>query len=243
MAKFSSSAFSVLMADGISLLAAKVKGVTYGDESITEQTDGLGDDHEEHTPVGMSRATFTQTGALFDDATDGMHLAFRANTDPSRILSFAAFGNTIGATFTGALGALKTKYEVLVNVGALTKANAAYQIDGAIEDGVILQTHVQQTIDWTNAAVDNGAASSAGGSAFLQVSQLAGITGFVGYVEDSADGSSGWAVIGTFSNITAAPAAQRITIAGTIRRWTRFRGDATGTGTITPFVGLTRFTA
>jgi hypothetical protein len=238
--KYGSSAFAFLLADGYDLRAAKLKGVTFGDEVITEQTDGLGDSSEEHTPVGMTRATFSQTGALFDDATNGMHLALRSNTTTARILSFATQGNTIGQPFTGALGGLKTKYDVLVTIGALTKANASYSIQGALDDGVILQTHVQQTIDWTNTAVDNGASSAAGGVGYLHVSQFAGLTGFVGLIEDSADGATDWTAIVTFTNVTSAPTAQRIAIAGTVRRHIRFRGDVTGSGTITPFAGFVR---
>lgn len=240
MAKFGSSSFAFLLADGYDLRAAKVKGFTHGDESLTEQTDGLGDSNYEHTPVGMTRASLTQTGALFDDATNGMHLAFRGNSGTARIVCFAYEGNTIGQSFTGALGGLKTKYDVMVTIGALTKANAAYQIQGAFDDGVILQTHAQQTIDWTNTAVDSGASSGSGGVGYLQVSQFSGLTGFVGYIEDSADGSTDWTAIVTFSNVTSAPTAQRSAIAGTVRQHIRFRGDVTGTGTITLMAGFAR---
>lgn len=239
MAKHGSSSFGVLLASGYNLLAAKLKGFTPGYELTTEQTDGLGDSSEEHTPVGMERVTLAQTGAFFDDATNGMHLAFRGNSGTARIMSWAAFGNMIGAAFSGALGALKTKYDVLVNVGALTKANAAYLIDGVIDEGVILQTHVQQTIDWTNASVDNLASSAAGGVGYLQVSQLAGITGFVGVIEHSTDNAV-WVTLITFANVTSAPTAQRIAVAGTVNRYTRFVGDVTGAGTVTPFVGFAR---
>ncbi len=239
MAKYGSSAFSVLLADGYNLLPAKVKGVTYGYELLTEKTDGLGDSNEENSPTGMERDTLAQNGAFFDDATNGMHLAWRARKT-ARIMCWAALGNTLAATFSGALGGLTTKYDAMVTVGELTKANAEYKIDGAIEDGVILQTHTQQTIDWTNTAVDNLASSAAGGVGYLQVSQFAGITGFVGLIEDSADGSTDWQAIVTFTNVTSAPTAQRIAIAGTVRRHIRFRGDVTGTGTITPFAGFVR---
>lgn len=240
MPRFGSPSFAFLLADGYDLRAAKLKGVTTSDESLTDPTDGLGDSSDEHTPVGMTRASFSQTGGFFDDAANGIHLAFRGNAGTPRILSFAYEGNTIGQSFTGALGGLKTKYDVIVTDGKLTKANAAYRIQGALDAGVILQTHVQQTIDWTNTSVDNLASSAAGGVGYLQVSQFAGLTGFVGLIEDSADGASGWAAIVTFTNVTGAPTAQRIAIAGTVRRYLRFRGDVTGTGTITLMAGFVR---
>lgn len=239
MAKYGSPSFAFLLADGYDLRAAKLKGATSGFEHITEQTDGLGDSNEEHTPVGVTRDSFAQTGAFFDDASNGMHLALRSNSGTARILSYAFEGNTIGQPFTGALGGLKTKYDVIVTNGQLTKANAAYKIDGALDDGVILQTHAQQTIDWTNTSVDNGASSASGGVGYLQVSQFAGLTGFVGVIEHSTDNSV-WVTLITFTNVTSAPTARRVTVAGTINRYTRFRGDVTGTGTVTCMAGIVR---
>jgi hypothetical protein len=321
MSKFGSSSFSVLLADGYNLLAAKVKGVTYGYEHITEQTDGLGDGNEEHTPVGMTRATFAQNGAFFDDATNGMHLAFRGNSGTARILSWAYMGNTIGKAFVGALGGLKTKYDAQVSVGGLTKANVAYQVDGAIDEGIIVQDHVAKTADWNTKTdgdsvdytldptqrvipitsnsianptvvttpVDHGlttgdiiliadvatsdptingeqtvtvisdttfsvpvnvttggtggtfvrANSSNGGVGYQQVSALSGFSGFVGKIRDSADDTT-YADLVTFADVTAAPNAQRIEVAGVVDRYLSFDGDVTGTGSITPFAGLSR---
>lgn len=239
MAKYGSSAFAFLLASGYDLRAAKIKGVTSGYEFPTEQTDGLGDSNEEHTPVGMTRESLVQTGAFFDDATNGTHLAFRGNSGTARIMSWAYGGNTIGQPFSGVLGGLKTKYDVLVNIGALTKANAAYSIQGEIDDGVILQTHTQQTIDWTTTGVDNLASSASGGVGYLQVSQFAGITGFIGLIEHSTNNSV-WSTLVTFTNVTSAPTAQRIAVAGTVNRYLRFNGDVTGTGTITAFAGFSR---
>jgi len=239
--KYGSSAFSMFLVGGYSLLAAKLKGVRHGKESLTEQSDGLGDSTVSHTPIGMERATLVQTGAFFDDTVNGLHDAFKAAPTASRVVTWGVEGNTIGLGFNGALGAIGVKYEVLVaaGTGGLTKANATYQIDGTIEEGVILQAHQQQTIDWTNTSVDNAASSANGGSGFLEVSQFAGLTGFIGIIEHSTDNSA-WVTLITFANVTAAPAAQRITVAGTVNRYVRFRGDVTGTGTITAFAGFAR---
>lgn len=239
----SSADFSVLLLDGYNILAAKVQSFPWKRGIPQEKSDGLGDSWDEFAPTGRSVGTVTQAGAFFSTAASGIHTAMKDNAGVSRLMTFAPQGNTIGNIFVGFQGLTQVEYGVISALGKLTKADAAYQVSGRIDEGVILQTHVQQTIDWTNAGVDNAASSAFGGAAYLSVSQFAGLTGFVGYIEDSADGSTGWAVIGTFANVTAAPAAQRITIAGTIRRWTRFRGDVTGSGTITPYVGLTRFTA
>lgn len=240
MGKYGSSSFGFLLANGYDLRAAKLKGVTSGYEHITEPTDGLGDSNQEHTPVGVSQETFSQTGAFFDDATNGIHIALRGNSGSNRIVCWTFEGNTLGQPFTGAAGLLKTKYEVLNEVGGLTKANATYLIDGSVDDGAILQVHQQQTVDWTNTSVDNGASSANGGAGYLQVSQFSGITGFLGFIESSTDNLDWSTTLVSFTNVTAALTAQRIAVVGTIPRYLRFRGDVTGTGTITLMAGFAR---
>jgi hypothetical protein len=236
---YGSASFSVFLAGGLNLLAAKVKGVRHGTEIPTENTLGLGETAENHTPIGMERAVLAQEQAIFSDVTNGIHLALRAPSSTPRVVTWAYRGNTIGSGFTGMLGALVASYEVLVSLAGLHKANATYRVSGALEEGVILQPHQQQTVDWTNTSVDNGASSAAGGVGFLEVSQLAGLTGFVGVIEHSTDNSA-WSTLISFANVTAAPAAQRVEVAGTVNRYLRFRGDVTGTGTVTVFAGFAR---
>lgn len=238
----SSADFSVLLLDGYDILGAKVQSFGWKRGIPQEKTDGLGDRWDEFSPKGKSVGTVTQTGAFFTTAAAGMHAAMKAATGVSRLLALAPQGNTIGNIFVGFQGLSQVGYDVLSALGKLTKANAAYQVSGRVDEGVILQTHVQQTIDWSNASVDNAASSAFGGVGYLQVSQLAGLTGFVGVIEHSTDNAA-WVTLISFANVTAAPAAQRITVAGTVNRHVRFRGDVTGAGTITPYVGFTRFTA
>lgn len=149
MAKYGSASFAVLLADGRNLLSAKLKGFSYKPfESITEQSDGLGDSSEEHTPTGVTRATITQEGGFFDDAANAMHAAWKASAVTTRIVSWAPTSNTIGKVFAGASGGFKAFYEVLVQIAGLTKANAAYQVSGVIDEGVIVQSHTAKTVDW-----------------------------------------------------------------------------------------------
>jgi hypothetical protein len=239
MAKASSANFAVLTVDGYNLLSAKVQGFAHEIEVELEQTDGLGDSWREHTPTGMRKATLEQTGAFFDTTAAGIHDAMKDMPATERLVAWAVLGNTIGSIFSAVKGAFTSSYAVLSSVGKLTKANVKYAVTGQLDEGVILQAHQQQTIDWTNAGVDNGASSANGGVGYLQVSQLAGLTGFVGKIRHSTDNVSYFDLV-TFVNVTAAPAAQRIVVAGAVNRWLRFEGDVTGAGTITPFAGFTR---
>jgi hypothetical protein len=239
MAKFGSASFSVFMIGGYNMLAAKVKGITHKVESVLERTDGLGDAWEAHEPTGIGRATFTQDGAFFDDATDEMHDGLRADTGTARVGMVGHAGNVLGAAFTGFSGLLASGYEVLGKLGGLTNANATYGVSGAVEYGVILQPHAALTTTTTGTNVDNAASSAAGGSAYLEVSALTGFTSVACKVQHSADNSV-WADLATFTATTTAPRAQRVTVAGTVNRHLRAVTTPTGTGSIAVCIGFAR---
>lgn len=81
--------------------------------------------------------------------------------------------------------------------------------------------------------------STGGGIAFQQVTAFSGFTGFVGKVRDSADDVT-YADLATFANVTSAPAAEAVTVAGTVDRYLAFDGNVTGSGSITAFGGFAR---
>jgi hypothetical protein len=78
-----------------------------------------------------------------------------------------------------------------------------------------------------------------GGAGYQQVSAFSGFTGFIGKIRSSADDVT-YADLITFTNVTAAPAAERKTVTGTVDRYLCFDGDVTGAGSITPFAGFAR---
>ena len=83
-------------------------------------------------------------------------------------------------------------------------------------------------------------ANSANGAVgYQQVSAMSGFTGFVGKLRDSADDIT-YADLIAFANVTAAPAKERATVAGTIDRYLSFDGACTGSGSITVFCGCSR---
>jgi hypothetical protein len=61
---------------------------------------------------------------------------------------------------------------VLAQLAGLTKANATYSVSGQVEEGVILQPLAALTSTTTGTGVDNAAASTNGGAAYLEVSAL-----------------------------------------------------------------------
>jgi hypothetical protein len=149
MAKYSSSKFAILLVDGYSLLGAKVKGLTEKTTNkIQSATHGLGDLWEESSPTGLLAATVTQTGAFFDDATAGMHEAFKALTQVVRLLVYAVAGNVIGQPFVGAQGVYEGAYSLLTKIGALTNADAEYVVSGQVDRGTIIQDWVAKIANW-----------------------------------------------------------------------------------------------
>jgi hypothetical protein len=236
MPKAGSAQFTVLSLNGASLLGAKVTGFSWKPDVLQEDTTGLGDAWFEYTPTGIRRATVIQEGAYFDTAANGLHQQLAAMPLPARTLVWSPDG----VTLFQATGTLVTMYDVLARNAALTKANVSYTISGAlVAGGAIVQPPQDQTATWTGATVDNGASTALGGTATQQVTALTGITGFVGKIQQSPDGSS-WTDLTTFVNVTAAPNQQSVTIAGVIQRYTRFVGTVTGTGTVRAAAGLFR---
>lgn len=118
-------------------------------------------------------------------------------------------------------------------------------IEGASDVGIDLGYQIGNastavTIDVDTAALNGGAASTEGGAAYLFITGLTGLTGVAVEIEDSADGSTGWATIGTFATVTADNKGQRIQIAGSIKQYVRASIDVTGTGSCKVLVGLSR---
>jgi hypothetical protein len=237
MPKAGSAQFTLLALNGTSLLGAKVKDFSWRIEALQEDTTGLGDSWGEYTPPGLRRATVTQDGAYFDTTAGGLHALLSAMPLPARTLTWSPDG----VTLFQATGTLTTGYEVLAVLGGLTKANVTYTVSGALAaGGQVVQPPVDKTATWTSATIDTGAASANGGTASQQVTRLdAGVTGFVGALKHSSDGSS-WLPLATFANVTAAPNHQAVTVAGTVQRYLQFVGTITGTGTVRVAAGLFR---
>jgi len=237
MPKAGSAQFSLLTLDGASLLGAKVKAFAWSPEALQEDTTGLGDSWTESTPTGIRRAVVSQSGAYFDTAAAGMHETLRAMPLPARTLIWSPDG----VLLFRAVGTLVTTYEVLATNGALTKANVVYTISGALESGgAVIQAPEDKTSTWTGPTIDNGT-STAGGGQTTQIvtAKDPGITGFVGKLRHSTDGSS-WVDLAVFANVTTAPNQQTMPVVGTINRYLQYVGTITGTGTIRVSSGLFR---
>lgn len=243
MAKYGGSSVGFVLVGGYSLMGLTKEIPQGGDvESLFEETHALGDSWVEQTPTGLKKGTFSQT-AWYDDDTLQTNEAFVGNTSSSRVICVGHEGNTIGKRFIGLAGAFANKFSRLLSRGALHYCNVGYTVSGQVEQGIILQELEQKTTtDWNtdSESVDNAASSANGGAGYLQVTeQAAGVTGFIGKIRHSPDDAV-YADLITFSNVTTEPAAERVTVSGTVDRHLLFAGDITGTGTITVMAGFVR---
>jgi hypothetical protein len=158
--KFSSSKILFLV-DGFNLLGAKIQNLRHKVGVLTEPTHGVGDSWPEHSPTGTRFAELVQEGAFFNTSTGNSHAALAdASAEPmdsARVACAGFAGNVAGQPFTGYEGALQGEYEVLDQVGALVRANAAWMITGKAEDGVIIHALAAETADGNSegASVDN----------------------------------------------------------------------------------------
>ena len=227
--KYGSQSISFLV-DGYSLIANKLKGLRYKQIAKQERSDGLGDSWEETTPTGMSSAELAQDGAFFDTAGARIHAAMSAAVPTSpqatqRVVCLGFAGQTLGESFVGAQG-YSEAYEVLAQLGLLTKANVIHRISGQLDTGVILHALAAQTQDFIGTVYDSTAQSTNGGAGYLQVTESFGTSTFK--IQHSSDNAT-WVDLVTFAATTSAPSAQCVTVTGTVWRYLRVFGTLWGT--------------
>jgi hypothetical protein len=209
-------------------------------EALTDETMSLGDSWPEHTDLGVRKADLTQNG-FFNDATNAMHTALNEQQGVSRVLVYGLEGNTVGKKFVGYAGAMEVDYARLLSLKALHRANASYQGNGQVDEGLILHALGARTTDGDSTgadSIDNLASSANGGVAYLQVIAYSGFSSVVFKVLHDTD-DSGYADLVTFTTVTAI-GAQRQTVAGTINRHLAASWDVTGSGSVTFMIGFKR---
>ena len=184
-------------------------------------------------------------------------------------ISFAAFHNT-GTGARSVLSALPTADVIVTLAHGATAGNDAasllgkqidYNTDVAV-DGSLAHTSTARSngspVEWGvmqtagtasfagtayGGTVDGAAASTNGGAAYLHLFSIGGGTATFA-VEDSTDGSTGWAAVAGLSFTASSTAvAERVATAtgATIKRYTRASCTNPGGGTAVAFVNFARF--
>jgi len=190
--------------------------------------------------VGQDTSTFSAELVLDTDTTaGGLHAVLTAwKSAAATPITYAPSGLTaLSEAFL--IGALETSFTPSAAVGGAVMASISAQTDGQSDAGFVIEDATAITITGNGTARDLTAQSTTGAVAHLHVSAFSGLTNDIVTIEDSADGSAGWATIGTFATVTGLT-SQRLAIAGTVKRYVRVVDTATGTGSTTRAVSFAR---
>lgn len=189
---------------------------------------------------GMRDATLSLEG-LFDGAASAVDEVLKAALQQNnKLFVICPQGATISNACFGFSANVST-YEVSGDTGDVVSLSMEAQSTVGREH--ILSHHAMTTEVATGngTSVDGTAATTNGAISYCQVPDITGITSLALKWQDSADNSV-WADIagGAFTAVTADRSAQRLAIAGTIRRYTRLVWTFTGAGSAQFYAGLGR---
>jgi len=145
--------------------------------------------------------------------------------NPAGVLTMGPSGLALGAPVRMA-EIIQTKYTETAPVGGVVGFAFDCLADTVPGFGTIIAASAAVTTDGNVASVDGGAATTTGAVAHLHVTSVSASDSIVVTIEDSANNSD-WSTIGTFAS-KAAAGAERIVIAGTIRRYVRAVDNVTG---------------
>ena len=176
---------------------------------------------------GLETSTFTCSGFIdIDTAADN------AAWTAAQPLTYGHEGIALGSPVT-MINALKSSYELGSPVAGISSFDLGGQTDGKTDLGYSLHDLTAETATGNGTGYDQTVVSTtAGGVGHLHVTAFSGLTNIIVTVQDSANGSSGWATIGTFATATGVT-SERLEIAGTVRRYVRASWTVTGTGSAT----------
>lgn len=237
----------VFLLGGYDLRANMNNIPAWSHDAVVEDTTPFGVTDQQQTYTGMRKGTFELKG-FYDDAALASDAALIAELGATAPLCVGPATNAVGKPVF-CCNAVEASYQRQVKVGGVTYVDAKLMPTGEVDEGQIAQPLGAQTANGNSTSIDGTASSNFGLVAYLQVTglTLGTATNIQVTMQDSADNAT-WANIasGAFTAVTVAPAAQRLVIPGTIRRYTRvlwsFGGTIGGGTTCTFFVGQYRGT-
>lgn len=206
--------------------------VDFGSDRAMLDRTALCDDSFVYIPGQRSHA-FT-VGAMFDDsvAAGGYWAELTANYTNGTLLPVTVGPSGLAAASPVWLAeAYQMAYKPTSSASGAVDLGLDFTVTGTALAGQSITDLAAVTATGNSAAVDGGAASSNGGIAHLHVTALDTPTTFDVDIEHSVDGSTSWAVLGSFTQVTTATATERIVIASgtTVRRYLRAAFTVAGT--------------
>ena len=170
--------------------------------------------------------------AWFDNAASRQHAVWTSNSGKQPTADqdvLVPMGSAVGDPCVGLVSKQGTMTTTRAP-GSAIAANATFSANGSgAEFGEMLTAHDDtHSSAGSGTVVDSGASSSSGGSGYLQVLSVASGSVTVNLQESTSSGGS-YSNFMTFSTVAAAaaPAAERVTMEGTVQRYIK----VTTTGT------------
>lgn len=207
-------------------LSSKLSDISLPHTVDMHDTTTFGDDGVKRFIPGLESSTASMTG--FMDTDTQTDLIAWSSTNP---LTYAPFGLSAGSQVQ-LVNTLRASFSPGSSVAGVSSFDLSATTDGFTDFGVSLHDETAVTTSENGTAQNNGAATANGGLAQLHVTAYSGLTNAVITVEDSANGSTGWATIATFATVTAVTGEQ-VAVAGAVRQYLRYVATLSGTGSIT----------
>lgn len=189
---------------------------------------------------GQESATFNVDMLLDNAATASSQfgILYTAKSTP-QVVTLAPSGTARGAE-TWQVQSNELNFSTTAPVADVVSATVAFQSDGLVDPGVVIDPETAITVDTNGTSVDNTAATSNGGVAHLHVTAYSGLTSNSIILEHSTNNSV-WTTLATFTLVTGTGSERLVVAPGTtVNRYLRIRDDVTGTGSCTRFVSFAR---
>ena len=189
---------------------------------------------------GQESATFNVDMLLDNAATASSQfgILYTAKSTP-QVVTLAPSGTARGAE-TWQVQSNELNFNTTAPVADVVNATVAFQSDGLVDPGVVIDPETAITVDTNGTSVDNTAATSNGGVAHLHVTAYSGLTSNSIILEHSTNNSV-WTTLATFTLVTGTGSERLVVAPGTtVNRYLRIRDDVTGTGSCTRFVSFAR---
>jgi hypothetical protein len=160
--------------------------------------------------------------------------------EPDDVVTLSMDGPTVGNVTFSAL-ARETSYEITSPVSDVVAANLEAQADGGVDRGIFLAVRTNTGSTGDGASQDNGAASSAGGAAYLHVTSNSRDGASTFKVQHSTDNVT-FVDLATFDSVSAsATSGQRVAVSGSIYRYVKANHTPGGSsGSVTYTMTLAR---
>lgn len=206
----------------------------------TAETTAFGNDAKTYI-TGLRDGTISANG-MFDGVAGGIDATLSSviGAVASDVITVCPEGATAG-TRTMSCAARETSYEISSPVSDVVAANMEVQSDGGIDIGKLLDGLSAVSASGNGSSLDNGAATTNGGVAYLHVTANTRDGASTFKVQHSSDNVS-FVDLATFSSVSAsATGGERVAVTGTVNQYLRSDYAPGGSsGSVTFTIAFTR---